>query len=316
MSALAFVSAAFLNSRLMGEIRSVLMPVESDTEAVLPSARYHLALVIPEAADTFHYDLSQGLRMAAAEAGGVVQVFRTGATEQDSLEGYFDMGINSGLDGIIIFLGHQNSPEDFQLKARGSSTVVVSLGTDRPRKTVGSYIGSSSLQQGFEAGKLVGAALGPRARTGVIISGGEGTQGSTEPFYQGVVSALAVYGSPAVKAAVKPRGGIFSGEEMAQNLLESDPELNALICSTAYETEGAAQVVVDFNLVGKVMIVGADETDAIRRYLAKGVIAASVVRDARKMGQEAFLEFRRQKEGGTPSGPREVGFRILQGEAP
>lgn len=93
-------------------------------------------------------------------------------------------------------------------------------------------------------------------------------------------------------------------------MLHDHPEVNALFCSSSRDTMGAAQVVIDTNRVGRILIIGADETPEIRRYIDKGVIAASIVRDSRRIGQEAVLSFTRLKAH-EPVGPSlEAGFAV------
>ena len=94
-------------------------------------------------------------------------------------------------------------------------------------------------------------------------------------------------------------------------MLRDYPEVNALFCSSSRDTMGAAQVVIDMNKVGKVLLIGADETPEIRSYIEKGIIAVSIVRDSRRIGQEAVLTFARQKEHQPVSRPVEAGFVVL-----
>ena len=93
-------------------------------------------------------------------------------------------------------------------------------------------------------------------------------------------------------------------------MLREHPEINALFCTSARDTIGAAQVVVDMNKVGTIVIVGADETPEIGRYIDKGVIAASIVRDSHRIGEEAVLAFLDLKEGRPTRESVEAGFSI------
>ena len=90
------------------------------------------------------------------------------------------------------------------------------------------------------------------------------------------------------------------------------PALNAILCSSARDTVGAAQVLIDLNKVGKVIIVGADETQDIRRYIDKGVVTASIVRDSKRIGEEAVKAFSLIKSGGSPPRPEETGLFIIK----
>ena len=298
----------------MEDIRQELSLGKMDKILVREPSRYHIGLIIPDVEDSFFRDLIQGIEGSAPEADGVVQVFRySGSFEQDA-SFYFEVCLRSGVDGVVVYIPRGANAGEFREKAVQAGVVLVTVGMDRPKDYAGGYIGSSSLQQGFEAGKVVAGTLGNNARIGVLLAATENGSSQLDPFYRGVASAVAVYGKAKISFLSRPPSGPFSGEEAAATLLEKNQGINALICSTAFDTEGAAQVVVDRNLVGKVLIVGADETESIRRYLSKGVILASIQRDSRRIGEEVIQEFRRRTNGNPPSPPREIGFRITKGK--
>jgi ribose transport system substrate-binding protein len=157
---------------------------------------------------------------------------------------------------------------------------------------------------------LIGARLGNSARVGIILpETGEGDL-ERDVLFQGVATGLAAYPGARVAMAVRARRGILSGEEASSTLLRSGEAINAIFCTNAQDTEGAAQQVVDMNLVGRVMIIGADETAEIRRFIDKGVIAASIVRDSRRIGQEAIRAFTALKAGERPADAVEAGFVV------
>ena len=64
------------------------------------------------------------------------------------------------------------------------------------------------------------------------------------------------------------------------------------------------------NRVGQVLIIGSDETPEIRRYLEKGVVAASIVRDSRWIGLEAMRSFARLRDARGEPKAVEAGFSI------
>jgi len=73
---------------------------------------------------------------------------------------------------------------------------------------------------------------------------------------------------------------------------------------------------MDRGLEGRVMIVGADDTPELSRHLRSGVVAASLVRDSRRIGEEAARAFADMEEGLFPPGVREVDFDVKTGNSP
>jgi len=93
-------------------------------------------------------------------------------------------------------------------------------------------------------------------------------------------------------------------------MVRSHPSLNALLCSSSSDTVSAAQVIVDMNKVGSILIIGADESPEIHRYIQKGVVKASIVRDSIWIGREAVSAFSRSKENGSALPPVEAGYSV------
>ena len=165
--------------------------------------------------------------------------------------------------------------------------------------------------QGIEGGQGDREPPGRVARVGVVISSADAGSGVEDPFSRGVRSTLASFRGARVVAVAAAQPGILTGEAVVESMLLYNPSINAVVCSSARDTIGAAQVIIDFNEVGKVLIIGADETSDIQRYIEKGVVAATVVRDSTGIGEEAVRAFLRQKQG-EAAGPVETGFLVIK----
>lgn len=305
---LAFLGATLMNADLITTSRRALAHRVFREKPVTEAARYHLVVILPDTDDSFFRGLLEGVEESASVVEAVVQVFRYPASFPLEAERYFEISLRSKVDGLILFTPRNDRIPDRARRAAQSGVVFISVGTDAPLGSPRGFIGSSSLQQGFEGGKRICSELGASARIGVILPAASSGELTEEPLYRGVLSALQSYPNARIEAVARARPGLLSGEETASAMLRDHPLVNALFCSSSRDTMGAAQVVIDLNRVGKVFIIGADETPEIRRYLEKGVIAASIVRDSRRIGQEAVLSFARLKANQPPLPSVEAGF--------
>jgi ribose transport system substrate-binding protein len=311
---LAFVGATLMNAALVGEARSAL------AGGTLPApgpatARFHLVLVVPDTDDSFFAGLIEGVHKAAPLSGAAVQVFKYPGSSPSEAERYFEIALRAKVDGLIMF-----TPRDYRGEPPGrnrgeeaarNGVVFISVGTDAPAGEKGPFIGSGSLLQGIEGGKLIGRNLGASARVGLILSSPSGSS-ADDPLYDGVRSALASFPGARIIAIAVAQPGILSGEAVAESMLRANPTINAVLCSNARDTVGAAQVLVDRSEVGRVLIIGSDETPDIQRYIDRGVVAASVVRDSRRIGEEAVRAFSTLRGGGRMPGPVETGFIVIR----
>jgi ribose transport system substrate-binding protein len=313
---LVFAGATLMNAILIGKARAVLPGELGKAGPKSEAARYHLIVVLPDTDDSFFTGLLEGVSAASEGAGAAVQVFRYPIRSPLEAERFFEIAIRAKADGLIMYSPRDDSgPASSSARAAEaarSGVVFVPVGTDAPPGQEGPFIGSGSMLQGLEGGRLIGERLGSRARVGVILPASEKGRGKDEPLYRGVAEALRAFPGASIAAAAEALPSILSGEAVAESMLRLHPGINAILCSSARDTVGAAQVLIDLNEVGEVLIIGADETPDIRRYIDKGVVAASIVRDSRKMGEEAVRAFAAIKAGGSRPSPAETEFFVVK----
>ncbi|MCX7024013.1 MAG: substrate-binding domain-containing protein [Spirochaetes bacterium] len=307
---LAFLGATLLNADLIGKSREALASGVLRDKSSIPPARYHLIVVIPDSDDSFFRGLLKGINDGAAEVDAAVQIFSyPGATPAEA-ERYFELSLKARVDGLIMYIPRNDSVAGRAERAARNGVVFVPVGTDAPLGTSSGFIGSSSLEQGLKGGSIICASLGSSARIGVILPATSSGDPQAELLYRGIATALRTYPGSAISGLIRSRTGVLSGEEAAAAMFRSYPSINALFCSTVRDTIGAAQVVVELNKVGKVLIVGVDETPEILRYIDKGVIAATIVRNSHWIGMEAVRAYYRAKAGQKGLAAREAGFVV------
>lgn len=314
----SLIGAALMNASLVEKSRKAFAGGVFRETSTVPRARYHLVLVMPDDDDSFFSGLVEGVRAGAEEADAAVQIFRHPGSSAADKERFFEIALGAGVDGLIMYSPRGDPVTERAEQAAQHGVVFVPVGTDLPEGNPPGFIGSASLLQGFEGGKLICAALGSSARIGVILpANGTGPE-EDEPLYRGLSASLQSFPGATVSALTRARPGTLAGEEAVSAMLDADPAINAIFCANSRDTMGVAQVVVELNRVGRVIIVGADETPEILRYIEKGVVAASIVRDSKWIGREAVRAFARIKSGQRPAAPIEAGFyvRTPEGGAP
>ncbi len=307
---LVFLGATLLNADLIGKSRSALAHGMALSPNSAKAERYQIIVVMPDTDDSFFRGLIEGIGDGARRSEAAIQVFRYPGSSSSDAERYFEIALRAKVDGLIMYTPRNDLVSDRSERAAQSGVVFIPVGTDAPDGGRLNFIGSGSFLQGSEGGKTICAALGPSARIGVILPATSTGDLRDELLYRGMASAIKSYAGATIVSVVRARPGILSGEEAAARMLRSAPRVNAIFCSSAQDTEGAAQVVIDANRVGRIFIVGADETPDIDHYIDKGVVGASIVRDSHRIGQEAVGAFTRLKEGQAPRDAIEVGFMV------
>ena len=288
---LILLGATITNAILIGDSRRALSETVLRDSSAGHLFRHHLMVVIPDTDDSFFQGLLEGIAGQAPMADAAIQVFRYAEGPGDGSDRFFRIALKTKVDGLIMFCQADADIAKLRAISIANNVIFVPVGTDAPVGDSKGFIGSGSLLQGLRGGRLIGASLGNGARVGVILPDAVPGELSESALYRGLVTGLGAWPGARIAAVVRARNGILSGEEATANLLRSGEAVNAIFCSSAQDTEGAAQVLVDMNLVGRIMVVGADETPEIRRFIDKGIIGASIVRDSRRIGQEAVRAF-------------------------
>ncbi len=303
---LVFIGATILNAELVAKSRSALTAAGLAGSLPSPEARFHLLVILPDSDDAFFAKLLEGILSGAQDAGVAMQVERYPAADTEEAERWFDIGLRSRVDGLIMYAARGDDVAQRASLAKAAGVVFVAVGKDAPAGPLPCFIGSGSLLQGYQGGGIIAGSLKGAARIGLILPSGR-IDGSDENYlYKGVEASISMFRGARIVATAWSEPGLLSGEGAAAALIRSHPDINAIFCANSRDSLGAAQVLVDQNLVGRILLVGADETPELLRYLDKGVIAASVVRNSRRIGEEALGSFSRMKAGGPDPGIIEV----------
>ena len=313
---LVFAGATALNAFLVIQSRMALSGGGFDGSASAKPADRHLLVILPVSDDSFFSRIVEGLEANAAEMRAAVQVERYPAASPDDADRWFDIGLRSGVDGIVMYASPGDDVAQRAAIAEAAGVVYIAVGKEAPPGVLPCFIGSAPLFQGFAGGRIITGLLAQRARIGLILPAGGTHRPENDSLYKGVAAAVATYRGAAIVATIRAVPGIFAGEEAAARLLEAHPDINAIWCATSRDTLGAAQVLVDEGLAKKIVLVGADETPLLQRYLEEGVVAASIVRDSRRIGVEAAHAFEDMEAGKPPPGIIEVDFTVLTGSGP
>lgn len=312
---LVLLGAVILNADLVSRSYDALSGAGIASDPLAEAARLHLLVVIPDSDDGFFSGLLEGIAAAAPEAGAAIQVERYPQSSPIDSGRWFQIGLRSGVDGIVMYAARSDDIQPYFDLAEAAGVVFVAVGKEAPNGVITCFVGSAPLFHGFEGGRIITGLLAQRARIGIILpSGGSGSP-EEDSLYKGVAAAVATYRGAEISAVLRTGPGPFAAEEAAAAMLGTHPEINAFFCATSRDTLGAAQVVIDRGLVGKVVIVGADETPELLRHLAEGVVAASIVRDSKAIGVEAVRAFASIEAGRPPPGVIELDFTVRTGEA-
>ena len=172
--------------------------------------------------------------------------------------------------------------------------------------TYATYIGSDNYHGGVLAARYVAKELKGKGDVAVI----EGMPGAetNERRKMGFIDTIKKY--PAISiVAIQPanfeRG---KGFDIAQNILQANPNVKAIFACSDLMALGAMEAVSQAGKEGKVIIVGFDACNDARNAMKKGRMSGSIAQFSDAMGEQAINDAVKLIEGGTV--PHEQGTKI------
>ena len=220
---------------------------------------------------------------------------------------YMNMSIASNADGIILqYSGEQGLEAKINEAVQKGIPVVTVMG-DAVHSKRQSFVGVSDYQLGSAYGEKVAEYVTEDTQSILILLKKNIDDMNQSQIYTQISNAAQA--KAGADAEIKVTGknllstGTFETEEAVTDIFQQKDKVpDILVCMDEETTECARQAVLDFNLAGKVTIIGYYSSEDILTAVEKGVISVTCDVDTDQLGKytiEALTEY--QKEGRTNS---------------
>jgi len=175
---------------------------------------------------------------------------------------------------------------------------VVTFDSDSPNSKRLAYIGTDNEGAGRRAGETLAEYMEGKGEV-AILTGGLGALNLNQRI-KGFKSALAEHPEMKIIATKPDDDDSEKATAIAENLLMSHPNLGGFFGVSAPGAPGAARAVKAANKVGKVKIVGFDDTPECRQYIKEGVVQATIAQRPFDMGYRAIKVLVEARKGNPP----------------
>jgi len=285
-----------------------------DTEVFISKPKYHFHFVAQNSVDPFWKEVKQGVEEAARDFKVAVEFNAPRFNSlQEELQ-YLDIAVTSEVDGIIT---HASAGPEFKElidRAYKKGIPVITVENDNKDSNRSAFVGTSSFQLGKAAAELLIKATEGKANIAVIASGDlEQDTASQNLKMNGFLSTIKDYPEMKVVNTYTSRMGILSAEEITYSII-AEGIVNAIYTTSSVDTLGSAQLIVDRNKVGSIVLVGYGDTENILRYISKGIIFGTVMSDPYKMGYESLKALISIKESNNTSTFIDTGVKVITKE--
>ena len=217
------------------------------------------------------------------------------------------IGIASKVDGIILEADGSKEEQHLITEALKDGIPVVTVMTDDTATSRISFVGLNSYQMGSAYGEKVAEYVTKDTESILILLKKNIDDMNQSQIYTQISNAAQAKAGDSQSIQVTGKNllstGIFETEEAVTDIFQQKDKVpDILVCMDEDTTECARQAVLDFNLAGKVTIIGYYSSDDILTAVEKGVISVTCDVDTEQLGRysiEALTEY--QKDGRTNS---------------
>lgn len=266
----------------------------------LANYRYHCMMITRVTDEAYWEHVFSGVKAVAASENVALECYNPRFRNIKELERYLEMAILSRIDGILLSVPNEPGFLSLIKEAAEKGIPVVALVNEFENKDYHSFIGINAYELGTKTGKALLEATShlssPRIEVAVLVASSFSDYSYTQ-YLSGLKSAIESNPRLDLKLIMKSKGGSIGAEEQTQMILKNYPQIQAIVCSDVSDTLGVAKVVVDYNRVSQVTIIGSGLNSEIVRYIKLNIISAVLTSDPYELGTQGLLALVRLIEG-------------------
>ncbi len=247
----------------------------------------------------FYQDMEAGMQAEAKKNGYtliVVDANRDNAKQQSQVEDF----ISKKVDAIVLTPFDSNAIGSAIVEANNANIPVFTadIANASAQGKVVSHIASDNVQGGFQAGKLMCAAVGNSGSVAILD---EPEVTSVQDRVKGFKSALAQL-CPNVKIVADPDSGGNRDKANSDmgDILQAHKDLKGVFGINDDSALGAVTAIKAAGLTGKVAVVGYDAGPEARAAIASGAMYGDAIQYPAKIGAQTIDAIRDDFAGKTP----------------
>ena len=260
----------------------------------------HYAMIVENKKSSFWQSVYEGARKEGARQDILVELTGTDLSKEYSVTDLLRIAIYSKVDGIILEADESDEMTNLIDEAAQQGINVVTIYSDNTHSSRCSFVGVDGYKMGQEYGRQVlkNALVGEKTSVAVLINSAARDKGQNL-IYSGIqdtvelVKGRGIY----VELSMVPvnNTNAFSVEESIRDLFMENELPDVIVCLDELSTTCVYQGVVDYNRVGKAVILGYYESETILKAIDRKVISATLSVDTEQLGScsvQALTEYR------------------------
>lgn len=261
-------------------------PGAGENAAAAPgTSELRIAVVPKGTAHVFWKTVEAGARAAGKEEGA--QIEWNGPAKETDVTGQISIledAIAKGVSAIVMAACDAKALIPVVQKARAKGIPVITIDSGIDSKDALSFVATDNVAGAKQGGEKLAELMGKKGEVGVIpFIKGAATSDMRE---QGFLAGIKPFPEIKVASTLYSQSDAAVGMKVAEDMLTANPNLTGIFAANEPGVVGAANVIRQRNLTGKVKLVGFDASEPEIAALKEGVVQALVVQNPFKMGYE------------------------------
>lgn len=262
----------------------------------------HYVYITKNYEDAFREEIWQGCQKKGAEQGVYVEWLGRDMDSDYTRNELLRMAIAAKVDGIIVEADEDEELEMLIQKAGEASIPVVTVMSDCYGSLRKSFIGVGSYNLGKKYGEQIVQIATPELNNVLILTDAETNEKNQSILCNGIRDTINYAWGEAktnFETVSIDSNSTLSSDEGVRNLLVNMEELpEVIVCLNEKITMSVYQAAIDYNVVGKVSILGYYDSESILRGVDKEILSSTITVDFEKMGELCVGSILEYKETG------------------
>ena len=251
----------------------------------------HYVFITEDYQNDFWDQVYESAREEGKNLNVYVERFGENLAVDFSKEDLLNMAISAKVDGILLEADQSEEMKELIKTATEQGIPVVTVMTDCYGSDRKSFIGLGSYNLGREYGRQIVRSANTETEKVMIMIDADTDTSNQTILFSGISETLSNEGNHlnlSLETKLIRDNGNFSAEEAIRDIFMVTEELpDIIICLDENHTMSTYQALIDYNLVGKVSLIGYYTSEPILNAIDKNIIDATIAVDTNQIGISA-----------------------------
>ncbi len=250
-----------------------------------PEKKYRIAVVPKGTAHVFWKTVEAGARAAGEKFGA--EILWNGPSEETDVAGQISIiedFITQGVDALVMAACDADALVPVVRRALKKGIPVITIDSGISTDDALCFVATDNIEAAKKGAEKLAELIGGKGKVGLLpfIKGAATSDWREQGFREGIKK----YPGIEIASVLYTQSDAAVAMQKTEDMLTAVPDLAGIFACNEPGVVGAAQVLRQRNLAGKVKLVGFDASDAEIQALKDGVVQALIVQNPFRMGYD------------------------------